>query len=105
MTDRGRWHVVHRSEFAHEQEAIELLRARLPDSPPFRGWSNALSRSLLGFGPIHRQEMVLMFRISPAICITPVHIEPDSSHGELSECLSNKKEFLGGHSGSCTQRG
>lgn len=40
MTDRSRWHVVHRSEFAHEQEAIELLRARLPDSPPFRGWSN-----------------------------------------------------------------
>lgn len=40
MADSGRWHVVHKSEFPHEQEALDLLRERLPDNPPFRGWSN-----------------------------------------------------------------
>ena len=39
-TGGNRWHVVHPSPFAHEQEALDLLRAHLPDSPPFRGWSN-----------------------------------------------------------------
>lgn len=40
MADSGRWHVVHKSEFPHEQEALDLLRERLPGNPPFRGWSN-----------------------------------------------------------------
>ena len=40
MTTSGRWHVVHPSAFAHEQAALELLRARLPDESPFRAWSN-----------------------------------------------------------------
>ena len=40
MAGSGRWHVVHRSAFAHEQEALDLLRERLPDSSPFRAWSN-----------------------------------------------------------------
>lgn len=36
----SRWHVVQASAFPHEQEALELLRAALPDLPPFRAWSN-----------------------------------------------------------------
>jgi len=32
--------VVHPSAFAHEHEALELLRGRLPDMSPFRAWSN-----------------------------------------------------------------
>lgn len=36
----NRWHVVHPSAHAHEQEALDLLRAHLPESPPFRAWSN-----------------------------------------------------------------
>lgn len=36
----SRWHVVHPSAHAHEQQALDLLRAHLPDSPPFRAWSN-----------------------------------------------------------------
>ena len=40
MTDSGRWHAVHPSPFPHEQEALELLRKGLPDTSPFRAWSN-----------------------------------------------------------------
>lgn len=36
----SRWHVVHESPHAHEREALDLLRAHLPDAPPFRAWSN-----------------------------------------------------------------
>lgn len=40
MAGSSRWHAVHPSAFAHEHEALELLRARLPDASPFRAWSN-----------------------------------------------------------------
>jgi serine/threonine protein kinase len=40
VANSGRWHVVHTSAFPHEQEALELLRAHLPDASPFRAWSN-----------------------------------------------------------------
>lgn len=35
-----RWHAVHPSDYPHEQQALDLLRQHLPDSPPFRAWSN-----------------------------------------------------------------
>lgn len=40
VTGGSRWHVVHPSAHAHEQGALDLLRAHLPESPPFRAWSN-----------------------------------------------------------------
>lgn len=40
MGDSGRWHAVHRSAFPHEQEALDILRAQLPETPPFRAWAN-----------------------------------------------------------------
>ena len=40
MAGSERWHAVHPSEFPHEHEALEWLRERLPDSSPFRAWSN-----------------------------------------------------------------
>lgn len=39
-TGDSRWHVVHPSAHAHEQQALDLLRDHLPESPPFRAWSN-----------------------------------------------------------------
>lgn len=39
-TGDSRWHAVHPSAHAHEQEALDLLRTNLPESPPFRAWSN-----------------------------------------------------------------
>jgi serine/threonine protein kinase len=40
VANSGRWHPVHPSAFPHEQEALELLRDHLPDTSPFRAWSN-----------------------------------------------------------------
>jgi serine/threonine protein kinase len=40
ITHNTRWHVVHLSDYPHEQQALDLLREHLPDSPPFRAWSN-----------------------------------------------------------------
>jgi len=42
MTAAGidRWHAVQESAFAHEQEALDVLRNALPTVPPFRGWTN-----------------------------------------------------------------
>ncbi|EAR23323.1 Protein kinase domain protein [Nitrococcus mobilis Nb-231] len=31
---------MHPSAFPHEQEALDTLRAQLPETPPFRAWSN-----------------------------------------------------------------
>ena len=39
-TQTSRWHAVHPSDYPHEQQALDLLRERLPESPPFRAWSN-----------------------------------------------------------------
>ncbi len=35
-----RWTAFQKSEFAHEQSAIDLLAGALPDRPPFHAWSN-----------------------------------------------------------------
>ncbi|MCO6436553.1 MAG: BREX system serine/threonine kinase PglW [Phycisphaerae bacterium] len=35
-----RWKTIARSEFPWEQEALDFVRARLPDHEPYRAWSN-----------------------------------------------------------------
>ena len=40
MSPNDRWQTVHPSQFAHEQEALDVLRRGLPDQSPFRAWSN-----------------------------------------------------------------
>ena len=35
-----RWTEITPSEYAWEREALDYIRARLPDSEPFRAWSN-----------------------------------------------------------------
>ncbi len=36
----GRWVTVTESEFDHERRGLEAIRGRLPDSDPWRAWSN-----------------------------------------------------------------
>ena len=36
-----RWTEITPSEYAWEREALDYIRARLPDSEPFRAWSNS----------------------------------------------------------------
>jgi serine/threonine protein kinase len=40
VSSSDRWQTVHPSQFAHEQEALEVLARGLPDQSPFRAWSN-----------------------------------------------------------------
>ena len=35
-----RWHAISKSQFAWEQEALEFIRARLPDCDPYLAWAN-----------------------------------------------------------------
>jgi hypothetical protein len=36
----GRWTTVTPSEFDHERAALDHVRKLLPDSEPYRAWSN-----------------------------------------------------------------
>jgi serine/threonine protein kinase len=36
----GRWVEVTPSQFSHESEGLNIVKALLPDQPPFRAWSN-----------------------------------------------------------------
>src|SRR5471032_597252 len=35
-----RWHTISISPHAHEREALEFVRARLPDCDPYLAWTN-----------------------------------------------------------------
>ncbi|CAM3438704.1 BREX system serine/threonine kinase PglW [Mycobacterium frederiksbergense] len=35
-----RWVQIAESQFAHEQEGLELVKQALPDAPPYRAWAN-----------------------------------------------------------------
>ena len=35
-----RWHAISKSQFTWEQEALEFIRARLPDCDPYLAWAN-----------------------------------------------------------------
>lgn len=37
---QGRWETVTESEFQHERRGLEAIREQLPDSEPWRAWSN-----------------------------------------------------------------
>jgi serine/threonine protein kinase len=38
--DSPRWHEISQPEYAHEREALEHVRSLLPDTDPYRAWSN-----------------------------------------------------------------
>ncbi|MFN8074141.1 MAG: BREX system serine/threonine kinase PglW [Kineosporiaceae bacterium] len=69
MTASGeRWVEVTPSQFAHEQDGLERIRAIIPDETPFRAWSNVEFRDsrgrwhevdllLLGRGALHLIEL------------------------------------------------
>ena len=68
MVQDSRWVEVSQSQFAHETEGLNLVRAIMPDEPPFRAWSNFEFRDsrgrwhevdllLLGRGQLHLIEL------------------------------------------------
>ena len=35
----GRWVTIADSQFAHEKQGLEIVKALLPDAPPLRAWA------------------------------------------------------------------
>ncbi len=53
-----RWTEITPSEYAWEQEALEYLKARLPDGEPFRAWSNF--EFIAGDGSINEVDLLVV---------------------------------------------
>ena len=53
-----RWIEITPSEYAWEQEALEYLKARLPDGEPFRAWSNF--EFIAGDGSINEVDLLVV---------------------------------------------
>src|SRR5450756_881021 len=55
-----RWIEVTPSQFTHEAEGLNIVRALLPDQPPFRAWSNFEFRD--GQGKWHEVDLLVLGR-------------------------------------------
>ena len=55
-----RWNEVTPSQFTHEAEGLNIVRALLPDQPPFRAWSNFEFRD--GQGKWHEVDLLVLGR-------------------------------------------
>ena len=53
-----RWTEITPSEYAWEQEALEYLKARIPDDEPFRAWSNF--EFIAGDGSINEVDLLVV---------------------------------------------
>jgi len=54
----GRWETVTDSEFKHERRGLEAIRERLPDSEPWRAWSNFTFTS--GTGHVREVDLLVV---------------------------------------------
>ena len=54
----GRWVEVTESQYPWEQEALGYLRERLPDTEPFRAWSNF--EFIAGDGSINEIDLLVV---------------------------------------------
>jgi serine/threonine protein kinase len=57
-TGNGRWHEVSASDFAHEKQGLDDVRALLPDRAPFHAWSNFEFRD--GQGKWHEVDLLVL---------------------------------------------
>lgn len=71
----GRWTTVTPSQFEHEREALEHIRSLLPDSEPYRAWSNFTFTAETG----HVYEVDLLVVTPGGMYL----IEVKSLHGRL----------------------
>ncbi|MFI6692080.1 BREX system serine/threonine kinase PglW [Streptomyces sp. NPDC050433] len=72
----GRWTTVTESEFDHERQGLEAIRERLPDSDPWRAWSNFTFTATTG----HVREVDLLVIAPGGVCM----IELKNWHGSLT---------------------
>ncbi|MFF0314246.1 BREX system serine/threonine kinase PglW [Micromonospora sp. NPDC005252] len=89
----GRWTTITPSQFAHEREALAHVQALLPDTEPYRAWSNFTFTAQTG----HPYEVDLLVAAPGGLYL----IEIKSLNGRLISSGSNW--ILQGPSGSGTR--
>ncbi|MCH5676202.1 BREX system serine/threonine kinase PglW [Streptomyces gilvus] len=72
----GRWVTVTDSEFDHERRGLEAIREKLPDSDPWRAWSNFTFTANTG----HVREVDLLVVAPGGVCM----IELKDWHGSVT---------------------
>ncbi|MDG9716038.1 BREX system serine/threonine kinase PglW [Streptomyces sp. DH24] len=72
----GRWVTVTESEFDHERRGLEAIREKLPDSDPWRAWSNFTFTANTG----HVREVDLLVVAPGGLCM----IELKDWHGAVT---------------------
>ncbi|MFF8102839.1 BREX system serine/threonine kinase PglW [Streptomyces sp. NPDC016640] len=72
----GRWVTVTESEFDHERRGLEAIRRKLPDSDPWRAWSNFTFTANTG----HVREVDLLVVAPGGLCM----IELKDWHGSVT---------------------
>ncbi|MFF7471830.1 BREX system serine/threonine kinase PglW [Streptomyces sp. NPDC008092] len=72
----GRWVTVTESEFDHERRGLEAIREKLPDSDPWRAWSNFTFTANTG----HVREVDLLVAAPGGVCM----IELKDWHGSVT---------------------
>ncbi|MET9851897.1 BREX system serine/threonine kinase PglW [Streptomyces sp. NPDC006450] len=72
----GRWTTVTESEYEHEHRGLESIREKLPDSDPWRAWSNFTFTANTG----HVREIDLLVIAPGGVCM----IELKNWHGSLT---------------------
>ncbi|HPY25025.1 MAG TPA: NERD domain-containing protein [Mycobacterium sp.] len=56
----GRWVTIADSQFPHEKQGLEIVKALLPDAPPFRAWANFEFRD--NRGRWHEVDLLVLAR-------------------------------------------
>ncbi|MEU2301241.1 BREX system serine/threonine kinase PglW [Streptomyces antibioticus] len=72
----GRWVTVTESEFDHERRGLDAIREKLPDSDPWRAWSNFTFTANTG----HVREVDLLVVAPGGVCM----IELKDWHGSVT---------------------
>ena len=86
----GRWTTITPSQFAHEREALAYVQALLPDTEPYRAWSNFTFTAQTG----HPHEVDLLVAAPGGLYL----IEIKSLNGRLASSGSNW--ILSNHGGT-----
>ena len=90
-----RWTEITPSEYAWEREALDYVKARLPDNEPFRAWSNfefiaedgSINEVDLLVISVHKVYLVeIMSRTTPSLTGDDegdVYLAPETTHGQF----------------------
>ncbi|MEW1677122.1 BREX system serine/threonine kinase PglW [Streptomyces noursei] len=92
----GRWTTVTESEYEHEHRGLEAIREKLPDSDPWRAWSNFTFTANTG----HVREIDLLVIAPGGVCMIELknwHGSATSENGTWVQTAPNGRRVLHGN--------